>query len=33
MLLEGVFGTADRIEIALGRQLLAARTVPHLIEL
>jgi alkylation response protein AidB-like acyl-CoA dehydrogenase len=33
MLLEGVLGTADRIETAVGRQLLATRTVPHLIEL
>jgi hypothetical protein len=33
MLLDGVFGTADRIETALGRRLLATRTVPHLIEL
>jgi hypothetical protein len=33
ILLEGILGTADRIEVALGRQLLATRTVPHLIEL
>jgi hypothetical protein len=33
MLLEGVFGSADDIALDLGRQLLAARRVPTLIEL
>ena len=33
MLLEGVLGTADRIASDLGRQLLADRRVPTLIEL
>ena len=33
MLLEGLFGSADEIVLDLGRQLLAARTVPNLIEL
>jgi len=33
MLLEGLFGSADDIALDLGRQLLAARTVPNLIEL
>jgi hypothetical protein len=33
MLLEGVFGSADEIVVALGRQLLATRTVPTLVEL
>ena len=33
MLLEGLFGSADDIVVDLGRQLLAARTVPTLIEL
>jgi len=33
MLLEGLFGSADAIAIDIGRQLLAARRVPTLIEL
>jgi hypothetical protein len=33
MVLEGLFGSADDITLDLGRQLLAARTVPNLIEL
>jgi alkylation response protein AidB-like acyl-CoA dehydrogenase len=33
MALEGLFGTADEIVVELGRQLLAARRVPTLIEL
>jgi hypothetical protein len=33
MLLEGVFGSADDITLDLGRQLIAARRVPTLIEL
>ena len=33
MLLEGLFGSADEIALDLGRQLLAARRVPTLIEL
>ena len=33
MVLEGLFGTADEIAVDLGRQLLAARRVPTLIEL
>ena len=33
MALEGLFGSADEIVLDLGRQLLAARTVPTLIEL
>lgn len=33
MLLEGLFGSADEIALDLGRQLLAARLVPTLIEL
>jgi alkylation response protein AidB-like acyl-CoA dehydrogenase len=33
MLLEGLFGSADDIVVDLGRKLLAARTVPTLIEL
>jgi hypothetical protein len=33
MLLEGLFGSADEIALDLGRQLLAARAVPNLIEL
>jgi len=33
MLLEGIFGSADDIALDLGRQLLAARRVPTLIEL
>jgi hypothetical protein len=33
MLLEGLFGSADEIVAALGRRLLASRTVPTLIEL
>jgi alkylation response protein AidB-like acyl-CoA dehydrogenase len=33
VLLEGLFGSADEIVVALGRQLLAARKVPTLIEL
>jgi hypothetical protein len=33
MVLEGLFGTADAIVLDLGRQLLAARRVPTLIEL
>ena len=31
--LEGLFGSADEIALDLGRQLLAARRVPTLIEL
>ena len=33
LLLEGLFGSADDIVLALGRQLLASRRVPNLIEL
>jgi hypothetical protein len=33
VLLEGLFGSADEIVVELGRQLLATRTVPTLIEL
>ena len=33
MALEGLFGSADEIAVDLGRQLLAARRVPTLIEL
>jgi Acyl-CoA dehydrogenase, C-terminal domain len=33
MLLEGLFGSADEIALAFGRRLIAARTVPTLIEL
>ncbi len=33
MMLDGLFGSADRIATDLGRQLLAARRVPTLIEL
>jgi hypothetical protein len=33
MLLDGLFGTADDVVVALGRQLLETRTVPTLIEL
>ncbi len=33
MLLDGLFGSADDIALDLGRQLLAARRVPTLIEL
>ncbi len=33
MALEGLFGSADEIVVDLGRQLLAARQVPRLIEL
>jgi hypothetical protein len=33
MMLDGLFGSADRITIDLGRQLIAARRVPTLIEL
>ena len=33
MALEGLFGSTDDIVVDLGRQLLAARTVPTLIEL
>jgi hypothetical protein len=33
MLLEGLFGSTDEIALDLGRQLVAARTVPNLIEL
>jgi alkylation response protein AidB-like acyl-CoA dehydrogenase len=33
MVLEGIFGSADRIVADVGRQLLAARRVPTLIEL
>ena len=31
--LEGIFGSADEIALAVGRELLAARRVPTLIEL
>jgi len=33
MLLDGLFGTADDVVVAIGRQLLATRTVPTLVEL
>jgi hypothetical protein len=33
MVLEGLFGTADDIALDLGRQLLAERRVPTLIDL
>ena len=33
LVLEGLFGSADDIAVDLGRQLLAARAVPNLIEL
>jgi alkylation response protein AidB-like acyl-CoA dehydrogenase len=33
MLLEGLFGSADEIAVHVGRQLLATRRVPTLIEL
>jgi hypothetical protein len=33
MLLEGLFGSSDEIVVALGRRLLASRTVPTLVEL
>jgi alkylation response protein AidB-like acyl-CoA dehydrogenase len=33
LLLEGLFGSADEIALDVGRQLLAARCVPTLIEL
>jgi hypothetical protein len=33
MALEGLFGSADEIVLDVGRQLLAARSVPTLIEL
>jgi hypothetical protein len=33
MVLDGLLGTADEIALDLGRQLLAARRVPTLIEL
>jgi hypothetical protein len=33
MLLDGLFGSADEIAFDLGRQLLAVRRVPTLIEL
>jgi Acyl-CoA dehydrogenase, C-terminal domain len=33
MLLDGIFGSADALVVAIGRQLLATRTVPTLIEL
>jgi alkylation response protein AidB-like acyl-CoA dehydrogenase len=33
MMLDGLFGSADRLTVDLGRQLLAARRVPTLIEL
>ena len=33
MMLDGLFGSADRIATDLGRQLIAARRVPTLIEL
>ena len=33
MVLDGLFGTADEIAVDLGRQLLATRRVPTLIDL
>jgi len=33
MVLEGLFGSADKIVLEVGRRLLAARHVPTLIEL
>ena len=33
MLLDGLFGAADDVVVAIGRELVANRTVPTLIEL